>query len=109
MARTNGATNPKAATVGDLTDQIDALKTDIASITEILADIGSTKRDEAASKVRATAEDVKARGEKHLSDAQARAEDMGQQAVEAVRQQPAAEVGIAVGVGFLMGFLTSRK
>jgi ElaB/YqjD/DUF883 family membrane-anchored ribosome-binding protein len=34
---------------------------------------------------------------------------MGQQAADQVRNQPAAAVGLAVGLGFLVGFMTGRK
>jgi ElaB/YqjD/DUF883 family membrane-anchored ribosome-binding protein len=44
-----------------------------------------------------------------LHAAQHRAEELGQQAADAVRNQPAAAVGLAVGLGFLLGFMTGRK
>ncbi len=52
---------------------------------------------------------LRKRGEAQLQDAQVKVEDLANQATEAVRNQPATAVGIAVGVGFVLGFLTGRK
>ncbi|QIE47330.1 DUF883 domain-containing protein [Pseudohalocynthiibacter aestuariivivens] len=109
MAQSKTTSSSGDTSVADLTDQIQTLKGDIAKITEILGEIGVEKRDQATAKLRETASEVRAQGERHLRDAQARAEDVGAQAADAVRQQPAAAIGIAVGVGFLIGLVTSRK
>ena len=109
MAQSKTVTSTSSASVSDLTDQVAALKSDIAAITDILAEIGVDKKNQAEARLRNAASEVKARGEQHLLEAQLRAEDLSNQAVEAVRQQPAAAVGMAVGIGFLIGFLTARK
>ncbi|WP_272009431.1 DUF883 family protein [Roseovarius sp. ZX-A-9] len=109
MAQSKSSAESGGATVEELTSQIEALKGDIAAITGTLADLGAETRDQAKARVRDAASDVRARSEKHLKDAQACAEDLSAQATDAVRQQPAMAVGIAVGVGFLIGLVTARR
>ncbi|RKF14872.1 DUF883 domain-containing protein [Roseovarius spongiae] len=103
------ASNSDKVTVDDLSKQIETLKSDIGAITTILSDLGMQKGSEAQQRVRDAALHARERGEAHLHDMQARAEDLGSQAANAVRQQPATAVGLAVGFGFLVGLLTSRK
>lgn len=95
--------------VEDLSKQIDALKGDIASIAQILSEMGRDQGNATAQRVRDTASDLRARGERQLHHAQAQAHELGGQAADAVRQQPAAAMGIAMGLGFILGFLTSRR
>lgn len=109
MAQSKSSTSSGSTSVEDLAIQIETLKGDIAGIAEILADLGAEKRDQATARVREAASGVKARGEQHLKDAQAYAEDLSAQAADAVRQQPAMAIGIAVGIGFLIGLVTSRR
>lgn len=87
-----------AATSEDLERQIEALKNDIAGISRTLTDMGAARGDE-----------VKARVHQTASDLQDRGRDMGEQAADAVRRQPATAVGIAVGLGFVVGLLTGRR
>ncbi len=109
MAQAKSSTSSGSASVEDLAVQIETLKGDIAGIAEILADLGTEKRAQATARVRDAASEVKAHGEQHLKDAQNYAEDLSAQATDAVRRQPAMAVGIAVGVGFLIGLVTSRR
>lgn len=95
--------------VEDLSRQIDALKGDIASIAQILSDMGRDQGAATAERVRETAAEMRARGEAQLRHARAQAHDLGDQAANAVRDQPAAAMGMAVGLGFILGFLTGRK
>ncbi len=107
QTKTNGTT--AKAELNQLSDQIETLKSDIAAITKTLADLGKTTKDAAVTGAKAKATELRDTGEQQMRAAQARAEDYGHQAAEAVRNQPAAAVGIAAGLGFLIGFLTARK
>ena len=89
--------------------QIDTLKSDLASITEMLGEIGVRRTDETVSAAKARIEAAKREGEHLYENARDRAEQAQDQALEAIRRQPATAIGIAVGLGFLVGFLTSRK
>jgi len=95
--------------IDQLSQQIATLKQDIAEISTTLGGLGQSSRDAAVKRARDTAAALKETGEQHMQSAQRHAEEMGQQATDAVRRQPAAAVGIAVGVGFLLGFMTGRK
>lgn len=108
MARAE-ANGSSKTTTHDLSEQIATLQNDLATLTQTVKEIGTGRvaaaRDEA--KVRAT----KAReaGERALSDAQKQAQAYYGQAEEKVRENPSAAVAIATGVGFLIGFLASRR
>lgn len=84
-------------TTEDLSRQVDALKADIARLTESLGGYG------------------KAKGEQYRTEAQRRAEELRKEAqgriedVELyVRQNPAQALGIAAGVGLLIGLFSRR-
>lgn len=109
MAQSKSAAKVSNAEVEQLTDQIDALKSDIVTISKTLTEMGAARRDAIASGASEKVAQLRSTGEKHLKDAQIKAEDMASQTADAVRRQPAAAVGIAVGVGFILGFLSGRK
>ncbi|MFU1477380.1 DUF883 family protein [Roseovarius sp. C7] len=92
-----------------LSAQISALKTDLGAITETLKSLGVHGGEEAAERARDMAAKVQQSGRDGLSYAQNSAEEMGAQAAQAVRNQPATAMGLAVGVGFLLGFMSGRK
>ena len=101
MAQTKAANTIPEDTqdhLDQLSEQIAVLRQDISAISKSIGDIGTSTKDAAVASARQKATDLRASSE-----------EMGQQAVDAVRQQPAAAVGMAVGVGFLLGFLTGRK
>lgn len=98
MAQPKAVNTDTQDNVEHLAEQIAVLRQDISAISRSLADIGASTKDAAVQSARVKAAELRASGE-----------ELGQQAVDAVRQQPAAAVGMAVGVGFLLGFLTGRK
>ncbi|EAQ26226.1 MULTISPECIES: DUF883 family protein [unclassified Roseovarius] len=95
--------------IDQLSKQIVTLREDISAISKTLSGLGGATRDAAVDGARRKVSELRHSGEQQLHAAQHRAEEMGQQAADAVRSQPAAAVGIAVGVGFLLGFMTGRK
>ncbi|MGC3938089.1 DUF883 family protein [Roseobacter sp. EG26] len=104
QARTNG----KAET-SDVTAQIDTIKQDIAVLTSMMTDLAQDKKENlkagTLSKLDAAQEKAVQTGE-HL---RGEAEIAFHKAEETVRQQPAMAVGIAAGLGFLVGMMTSRR
>ena len=70
----------------ELADQIDAIRSDIQSLTSTVGKIAS----------------------KQVNRAQDKAVDAANQAEEAIRQNPLSAVAIAVGLGFLFGVFTRR-
>ena len=84
-------------TTEDLSRQVDALKADIARLTESLGDYGKAKSQQYRSEAQRRAEDLR-------SEAQGRIEDVELY----VRQNPTQALGIAAGVGLLIGLFTRR-
>ncbi|SFN62994.1 Membrane-anchored ribosome-binding protein, inhibits growth in stationary phase, ElaB/YqjD/DUF883 family [Roseovarius lutimaris] len=109
MAQSKSAATPSDAETRELSDQIAALKADLAQISQTLVDMGETRREAAVNSATKKASELREQGEQHLQHAQAKVEDLTSQTTDAVRNQPAAAVGIAVGIGFLLGFLSGRK
>jgi ElaB/YqjD/DUF883 family membrane-anchored ribosome-binding protein len=70
----------------DLADQIEAIRADLQNLTSTVTRIAN----------------------KQLGNAQDRAMEAAYEAEEAVRRNPLAAIGIAVGLGFLFGVLTRR-
>lgn len=96
-------------TTEDLARQMDALKNDLAKVTETLAEMGRAQGRALAGDLRAGAERARAEGERQAEFLQQRAEEMAMEATDMVRRQPAAAMGAAAGLGFLVGLLTARK
>ncbi|MEJ6403695.1 DUF883 family protein [Yoonia sp. 2307UL14-13] len=105
------ATNGKVSnpSPGDLTDQIAVIRDDITALTQMMADMGKDKAGEAADAVRSQAADAQQRLSEHADTARQHAADMQGHANDFVRNQPATALGIAAGLGFLFGYLGSRR
>ncbi len=101
MARTEPTTE-------DLARQMDALKGDLAKITETLGELGRAQGRALADDMRARAERARQEGERQAEYLQHRAEEMVDEAAEMVRRQPAMAMGIAAGIGFLVGMMTRK-
>ncbi|WP_099824317.1 glycine zipper domain-containing protein [Oceaniglobus indicus] len=99
----------KDITTEDLAKQVDQLKTDIATLTQSIGDLGRAKGEEVSRSVREQARAARAAGQDHLAAVQLQAEDKYRDAENYVRTNPAAAIGIAAGFGFLVGFLGSRR
>ena len=104
-ATTNGKTDPQA----DLQAQITALKTDIASLAGTIKDMGAAQKDHLVAAASNKSEALRAKGEAALHDAQQTAGKVINEAETKVRDNPAAAVGIAAGLGFVVGLVAGRK
>lgn len=109
MAQVKLANESAQDNVEALAEQMKILRADMAAITKTLGDLSVNTKDAAIRSARQKASELRETGEEQLHHAQVRAEELGQQAVDAVRKQPATAVGLAVGVGFILGFLSGRK
>lgn len=89
-------------TVDELAEQIAALKKDIASLTDTLGSYGKAKSDEMRQSARSAADDLTNAGRAKALEAQ-------QQAEEFLKTQPGTALGIAAGLGFLVGLITARR
>ena len=90
-------TGVNKTTTEDLQRQVEMLKSDISKLTESLGDYGRGKSREVQEEARRRADALK-------SDAQEKYDD-----IEAyVRQNPAQALGIAAGIGLLIGMFSRR-
>jgi len=94
--------NAKNVSVEDLSAQMDILKNDLATLTKTLSDYGVSKSADASRHVRETASELQAAGREKAYQAQAQAEEF-------VHNQPATSLGLAAGLGFLVGMMTARR
>ncbi|MCX7566577.1 DUF883 domain-containing protein [Sulfitobacter sp. F26169L] len=89
-------------TVEDLSAQMDVLKRDLSSLTQTLTEYGFAKTAAAKQSAKETAADLSAAGREKAALAQMQAEDF-------VRTQPATALGLAAGLGFLVGLITTSR
>ncbi len=92
----------KVVTVEDLSAQIAILKDDIAALTGSFSEFGKSTTRDAANQAKAAAHDYADLTKEKAIEAQKSAEDF-------VRTQPATALGIAAGVGFLIGLIATRR
>ncbi|UWR26643.1 DUF883 C-terminal domain-containing protein [Sulfitobacter sp. S223] len=102
MAKANLSLTGNDVSVEDLSAQITTLKNDLATLTQTMADLGAAKTNEAKKAAAKTAEDLHSAGRDKILEAQLQAEDF-------VQKQPATSLGLAAGLGFLVGILTARR
>ena len=103
----NGKT--ETATPADLSDQIEILRKDLSDLTSTIAGLGRAKGEEAINAAKARASTVRAAAGEQVEAAQLQAQQLRNQADQFVREQPGMALGIAAGVGFLVGFFSTRK
>lgn len=93
----------------DLSKQVAVLREDIANLTAIVADYSKAQGAQLKSRVEHKAADIAETGALAAKAAQATAKVAYTDAENTIRENPASAVGIAAGLGFLVGFLTSRR
>ena len=106
MARSNTAPAP---TSDDVKAQIDALKSDIASLATLVSQMGNAQAGRAKETMQEQLDNARDAGAAHLSEAKQQAQKLSSEANDFVVRQPAAALGIAAGIGFLIGMLGARK
>ncbi|WP_069298394.1 DUF883 family protein [Neptunicoccus sediminis] len=110
MARTSANGSGKDATVADLSAQIETLRKDLSALTGTINDLGKAKSAElteaATDRVEAAAREKGAQTAQAVTD---RAKEVHEQANDFVKSQPATALGIAAGLGFLVGMLNARR
>ncbi len=94
--------NNKDVSIDDLSDQISVLKNDIASLTSTLSSYGREKSHELTKTAKETVSDLSEAGRARALEAQSQAEEF-------VRTQPGTALGLAAGIGFLVGVVMSRR
>ncbi|MBB5516834.1 ElaB/YqjD/DUF883 family membrane-anchored ribosome-binding protein [Rubricella aquisinus] len=106
MAR---AASTTSASTDDLVKQIETLKADVQALTDTLGELGKAQGAAAKNAAAEKAAALRDAGEDQINRARGAANDLNDQANEFVRTQPATALGIAAGVGFLVGMMSGRK
>jgi ElaB/YqjD/DUF883 family membrane-anchored ribosome-binding protein len=91
-----------APSVEDLSQQIEALRADVAALSETLKGL-------AGARAKGAAEGMRAAGAAQVEDLQERLEVLMEEADRMARDRPVAAMGIAAGFGFLLGLLLGRR
>ncbi|MEL6677720.1 MAG: hypothetical protein AAFQ51_03370 [Pseudomonadota bacterium] len=105
--RTNGKSGD--VTLTDLSDQIEVLKAELNALTKSTASYVQQEGQAASAQAKTKADEALRRGRETLDEARAQAGDLGQEAANFVHTRPATALGLAVGLGFVVGLLTTRR
>ncbi len=105
----NGNGMPVDADYAALSNQIAALKADLANITSTIGDMGRQQGASAVEAARLRAEQLKDMSAEQIEALRLRANDAAAQADAFVKERPAVAVGVAAALGFVLGLLTARR
>ncbi|WP_394178320.1 YqjD family protein [Yoonia maritima] len=94
---------------GDINKQMAVLREDIANLTATVADYGKAQGTQLKTAAIGTAANAAKAGAVTANAAKQKAEASYAEAENAVRANPGAAVGIAAGLGFVVGMLASRR
>lgn len=102
-------TDLKSKSVEQLSKDVDALKTDIASLVETLKGLGAESKDAAVSEAKRQAANLGDEARTRIDTLQSTADQLAAQAKETVQEKPASALMIAAAIGMAFGFMTARK
>lgn len=97
------------ATADDLAEQLAALREDVARLSELLGQYGRERAGDAVDEAERRAAALRAEMDRQADRLGAQARKAGDDAEEFMRERPGMSLAIAAGLGFLVGFLTSRR
>ena len=110
MASTSASkSNGTGPSTADLAEQVAQIKGDMGELTTLLKDLGLSKAEAAQDAIKSGVATGKQKGEDAIALAQLQAEHAGAKAQQFVHEQPTTALGIAAGVGFLVGLLATRR
>lgn len=92
----------KDVTIDELSAQIEKLKTDLSTLTTSLTEYGVGKPEAMLESAQEKAEALKLAGRDKAIEAQLHTEEF-------VKNQPATALGLAAGLGFIVGMITARR
>jgi ElaB/YqjD/DUF883 family membrane-anchored ribosome-binding protein len=93
----------------DLSKQVAVLREDIATLTAVVAEYSVAQGVHVKALVAERADDLAQSGRAAAESAKGAAKVAYSDAEDAIRANPASAVGMAAGLGFLVGLLTSRR
>ncbi|QQA41868.1 DUF883 family protein [Pelagovum pacificum] len=97
------------ASLKDISQQLEALKADLSNLAGAMGDYGKGKAKQARSTAEGYAHTARNTAEGQYDYLTTEAERYGREAQRMVREQPAAALGVAAGIGFLVGLFASRR
>ncbi len=109
MATSSSSGSRKAPTVEDLEKKIDVLQQDIGELTGLMAEMGKAQAAKLSDEAEAQARKFREKGEQAAAEAKAQVEHLQSNANDFIRTQPATAIGMAAGLGFLVGMLMTRR
>lgn len=93
----------------DLAGQIDQIKGDIGALTRMLAEYAGETEQKAEAALRQRAQAARMQSAVAMKDAQAQAQELGARANDFVAEKPGLALGLAAGLGFLIGVWGARR
>lgn len=96
------------AQTNDLNSEIEALKADVARLTDRLGKVAEVGVDTANRRKNSALRSAKANGEAVYSDLLTQIEDLEGRTRKGVRDNPLQSLGIALGIGFFAALLMRR-
>jgi ElaB/YqjD/DUF883 family membrane-anchored ribosome-binding protein len=109
MAARNQHDTPESPSVEDLSQQIKDLKADVAKLVETLGSMAKAEGEDLTEDMRARAEKLRKAGAARTAEAEARLSELASEAEVLARERPAAAMGVAAGVGFVLGLILARR
>jgi len=107
MATTKDATPPPSTE--DLARQIETLRADLSRIAETMGELARLRAEEQGDRLREARDHVGRMAEQEAQRIYRQAGEAMDHADTMIRERPAMAVGIAAGLGFLVGLMTARK
>lgn len=113
MARKLAEVSNSAPTSEELSAQVATLREDVATLTNLLGDFTKAKGEQVTEATKETFSSIrdesKARASAATDAASKQVTELQGQANDFVKNQPGTALGVAAGIGFLVGFMSGRK
>ena len=93
----------------DVTEQLAVIRSDLQELASLIADVGKAKGADVSGFAHEKAAQARATAKDGIEAARAQAANLQGQANDFVKNQPGLAIGIAAGVGFLIGSLGRRS
>lgn len=93
----------------DIADQMATLRSDIRALSVLVTELAQNKGAELSDAAKEQVSAVKQSALDQAEAAKDQAQQLQDQATAFARDQPATAIGIAAGLGFLVGMLMTRK
>ncbi|WP_375691461.1 YqjD family protein [Pseudooceanicola sp. LIPI14-2-Ac024] len=99
----------KSTDTDDIQKQLSALQADMSELTKLVGDYGKSQGSRFQAAAKDTVDKLRHDAEAQYHKAEAQMHDSYAKAEQAVRENPGMALGIAAGVGFVVGLLASRR